>query len=327
VGAPAAVLYRSLREVFAGHVAVWPGQVMRMYASRRAGVVTDSPEALAARWRGRRDDALGSFGARRFGSLFDPELVAEAHARLGRMAALPNRDASPVATLYGLVLWDQRARGADRVSPLWELRRIGSWWLLAPLALLAAARALWRRRASRRARDGLWSTATGGLAGLALEVLLLFVYQNVEGSLYAALGVLVALFMLGLALGTVASARWCAGRDAAGVRRWAAWVDAATIAVILVVPALATTGWLAGVGLVAVGLCTGAVFPPAVADLERHASASRAAGLADAADHLGATVGALTVGLVVLPVAGLWGAALALALLKAASLVGWLGKG
>lgn len=326
-GAPAAVLYQSLRRVFAGHVAVWPGPQMRVYASRAAGVVADDPEELAERWR-RLGPGVSGFSERRFESLFDPGLVAKARDRLGRIEALPNTDASPVATLYGLVLWEQRARAADEVSPLWTLGRARPWWLLAPLALLALGRAVWRRRASRpeRSRDGLWATATGGLAGLALEVVLLFAYQNREGSLYAALGVLVALFMLGLAAGTLGSERVCAPRDRDRTRRWAAWVDAATIAVILATPLLATSGWLAAAGLVAAGLCTGAVFPPAVADLGRRMGPARAAGWADAADHLGAMLGALIVGLVVLPVAGLWGAALALALVKAASLAGWLSK-
>ena len=322
VGAPAAVLFQSLDRVF-GHVALWPGGTMRMYASSVAGEVTDDPAELAARWR-RRAPETGAFTDGRIEALFRQEAAERARRRLDSIEALPNRDARPVAYLYGLVLWDQRARGAEEPSPLWGLRQVGQWWLAAALALLVIGRAIWRRR---RATDGLWATATGGLTGLSLEVMLLFIFQTKVGSLYASIGLLVALFMVGLTLGTLTSEWWCGRGDP---RRVGAGVDLGTIVLIGVTPLVASTGaaaaWLAPFCLAVAGFCTGATFPPAVVDLRcgRGRGEDHAAGLADAADHLGACLGALTVGLVVLPVAGLWGAAAALAVVKAASLVGWM---
>lgn len=330
VGAPAAVVYHTMAEVFET-VAIWPGSTMRMFASSAPDIVSDDPEVLAERWRRRGIDS-STFSEHRFESLFRGREVEEARVRLSAMTPLPNRDSHPVAYLYGLVLWDQRARGADSPSPLWSLSKVSLWWLVVPLILLVVARALWRRR-SKRTFDGLWSTFSGGFTGLSLEVMLLFIFQNTAGSLYAAVGVLVALFMIGLSSGTLISERRCRRLDALSLRRWAAIVDVATLCVVLTSPLLASTGsaasWLAGIWLFSAGLCTGAVFPPAVASLRAtfpKSKGGRPAGIADAADHIGAFFGAIALGVVILPIGGLWGAALILALLKATSVVGWLSR-
>ena len=49
--------------------------------------------------------------------------------------------------------------------------------------------------------NGLLAIATTGFAGMALEIILLFAYQNIYGHLYYKVGLIVTLFMLGLSLG------------------------------------------------------------------------------------------------------------------------------
>jgi spermidine synthase len=324
--APVASLHSTLRRVF-GHVAVWPGVEVRMFAARSPGVVTEDPAVLARRWRDRGLDAP-YMSEHRFESLFDPDLVARLHARLATVTPLPNTDAVPTAYLFGLVLWDERARGAEEPSPLWALRRLRTGWVLAPLLALALVRLLWPRRPRRStAVDGIWMVATGGTCGLALEVVLLLVFQSSEGSLFRALGLLVGLFMLGLVAGTGISTRLVRGSPLDRTRRVALGVDLTTVAVIVTCPLIAgasCAALLVGLWLVAAGLCTGAVFPPALALIRtgRDRGGAWAAGVADAADHLGACAGALTIGVVVVPVAGILGASLALACVKAVSIAG-----
>ena len=49
--------------------------------------------------------------------------------------------------------------------------------------------------------NGLLAIATTGFAGMALEIILLFAYQNIYGHLYYKVGLIITLFMLGLSLG------------------------------------------------------------------------------------------------------------------------------
>jgi spermidine synthase len=292
--------------------------------------VTESAEVLARRFAARAV-AAERFGPSRFAGALRARDAAEARGHLASGRVELNRDARPIAALYSLVLWDMRAAGGGRPSPLWSLRSISWWWPAGALLVVAAARAGLRRARRRDAPDGLWSAFVAGLWGLGLEVVLLLVVQNAAGSIYWLLGLLVALFMVGLAAGTAAaSRRVVAGVDAA--RRLALRVDVAAIALTLATPVLPALGpaaaWAAGAWLLAAGAITGAAFPPAVADLRRwreEASPGRAAGLADAADHFGACVGALTVGLLAVPLLGLWPTCLALAVARGVSLVGWAG--
>ncbi len=326
--APSASVYQSLTSVF-GQVALWPGPEIRMYAASAEGIVSHEPAVLAARWR-ERDPEGAIMSEHRFESVFDPALVSELDSRLGSVERLVNTDEHPMAYLYGLVLWDERARGLTEPSPLWTLRALEAWWCLVPLLLFALLRRFWPARSEKsHARDGLILVTSGGLCGLSLEIMLLLVFQNVSGSLYSALGLLVALFMMGLTVGVLACRKLLGGAELGRVRRWAVFVDISTVAVVLTTPLIAGSTqawWLAGLWLVLAGLCTGAVFPPAVfllaRGLESKGGDTKAAGLADAADHLGACLGAVSIGLVLLPVTGLVGAAVVLLGVKAISLAG-----
>ena len=326
--APAAAVYQSLNDVF-GHVALWPGPQVRMFASASEGVVSDRHEVLAARWR-ERDPPFEIMSEQRFESAFEPHLVDELRDRLESAEIFVNRDSHPMAYLFGLVLWDERSRGATEPSPLWSLRVFSYWWVLMPLLLLAVWRAFGQRNHEKSVkRDGLLMVLTGGLCGLSLEVMLLFVFQNATGSLYSSLGALVALFMVGLTSGTVILRRALRDATLRETRKWSLAVEVSTVSAVLTTPLIAGTDnawWLAGIWLVWSGFCTGAVFPPAVTLLANGASDShagiQAAGLADAADHFGACLGAITIGLFLLPVTGLLGSAVILAGVKVISIAG-----
>jgi spermidine synthase len=322
--APAASMFATLERVFA-EVALWPGSEIRMYASDQPANVTDDPTLLAERWRA-REHSIETMSEYRFESIFDPTMVAELRSGLSEAEPLPNTDLRPTAYFYGLVLWDERASGGDEPSPLWALRRANAWWVVVPLLLAALLRLIWPRRRDEWARsDGIWLVLTGGLTGLALEVVLLLVFQNAAGSLYSSLGLLVALFMVGLTAGTWISSRFCRDTALRRARKVALFVDLSTVAVAVTAPLIQgfeQTPLLVGIWLVAAGLCTGAIFPPAVELISHDRQAAPAAGIADAADHLGACLGALVVGVLIVPVAGLVGAALILASVKAISLAG-----
>ena len=128
------------------------------------------------------------------------EQVKQALATAGDVRL--NRDLYPISYYYGQALW------ASMLNP--ELRAAFAtagvaslWWLAIPF-LLCAALARWRRA---------WTTpfavACAGFAGMLLEIVILFAFQMFHGSLYAEVGLIVAAYMGGLALGAnAANRRW-----------------------------------------------------------------------------------------------------------------------
>ena len=133
--------------------------------------------------------------------LLTGDRFAEAQARVKRETGLRiNRDFSPLSYYYSLVYWLTRFHpGLRQAFEGASLARV--WWLalpLVPCVLLAR----WRRG---------WTVslvvAGIGLAQMLLELVLLFAFQALHGSLYGAVSLIVTAFMAGLALGAAAANR------------------------------------------------------------------------------------------------------------------------
>ena len=119
------------------------------------------------------------------------ELVATAGVRL-------NEDLAPICYYYGLALWLSRfypnLRGVFESAGLVSL-----WWVAIPLAL-AVLLVRWRRGLRRptvhgRPQPGGWAVpfaiATIGLAEMTLEVVILFAFQVLHGTIYAEVSLIV----------------------------------------------------------------------------------------------------------------------------------------
>ena len=164
---------------------------------------------------------------------------------------------------------------------------------------------------------------------MALEVLLIFVYQSLYGYVYGRIGLIVGLFMLGLVAGAP-SGRWLAARGYRLTVCMLASIEAMLLAFACIIPGImrfaAASGSL-GEGVIclcvaAVGWAVGAEFPLANGMLRRAgASVGRAAAVADASDHSGAALGALVVGVFLLPVLGIGATGLVLAAVKVSALL------
>jgi predicted membrane-bound spermidine synthase len=226
-------------------------------------------------------------------------------------------------------LWERgvSAPGQAR-APTWTglAERFAIVFLVAPLVVWLPWQVRRLRRGPSPRGEAIFSIATTGAAGMAVEVAVLIAYENAAGTLYTGIALLTALFMAGVGLGSFAALRLVPRRPTlTGIA-----VDAAMLALLLASGPLLThaasaPALIASWSLLAGGI-TGASFP---ALLGRFAAAAggdqRPAALAiEAADHLGAAVGALLMGAVWLPVFGVARACLLLAALKAASLAGQL---
>jgi spermidine synthase len=259
------------------------------------------------------------------------ELAATAGVRL-------NRDLAPICYYYDLALWLSRFYPHLRVAS--ERAGLASlWWVAVPLVLIVGL-ARWRRvQAVPLAIAGI------GLAEMTLEVVILFAFQVLHGTVYARISLIVTAFMAGLALGGAAGTRLLA-RWGDGGRKTVDEAVSSTIhrpssvkrnarhALILIQLAIAAYSALLPLtlslpvpvpvpafpllALVAGGL-TGMAFPLAVPLMR--GSADRAAGLLYGADLVGGCLGALVGAVLFVPVLGIPQTCAAVALVGVAGIL------
>ena len=335
---------------FAEVVVGWDTPAL-VLAATEPGFVTTDGELLAARYAERGLESPYFHPALLAGGLdwLAPERVAQRAAELDAVAGpVVSTDLHPRVYLDRLVLWQSRgdARTAGAIS--W-LQRVPAWAAGLVLALLpAGVLALgWLRRTRAAAgpgwfaRAGLVSAvATTGLVTMALSIVWLFAYQNLYGVVYQQIGLLVAVLMGGLVIGCRLASRRRVRDEPKSDCRWArrrlVVVEVLLIGLAAAPPVLlpVLAGWqttpatltaielvlLALVGLT--GVLGGATFALAGA-LQAGAGRSLAgtAGTLIAADHLGACLGALLTGILLVPVFGIATTAGLLAGVKVLSLV------
>lgn len=297
-------LWRALGGAFR-HRLLLPGGETLFLAS--ASALRRDGESLAARW-----DALG-LETRLLSTPYLRYRVTdgrgpELEAALSAAESPENRDARPVCYVVALQLWLSR-----HLPALGRTASLPTPSTLAAALLLGAA--LWLllcriARQSTRARSSLLAFGAG-LWGMVFEGVVLLAYQANRGVLYQHLGLALALFMAGLALGARVAPP---GRG----MLWGALFLPALGAPLLAVPA-----WFgalpAAVLLAASGFLSGGLFA-AAARLREDRSLGESSGLL-AADLVGGMAGALLGGLLLMPLAGLPATALLLAACAAGAML------
>jgi spermidine synthase len=323
-----AAICKTLATVFPA-IALSPGMTNFIFASGAPASVSQDPVLLARRYR-----AIAPAPARLspvFASLYPAEKAAYLRGALTR-SPIPslNSDDRPIAYFLG-----SRLLGWSTGSPLTGLF---AWFagLRAPrvflaLGLLFLPGLLWIlwRRGRPSPFPALLAAACGGFAGLSFEVTAIFIFQSAWGFAYGAVGMLIALFMLGLGAGAVLASKWAAAarpgpaesaKVMAGIMLL---VSASAAASLFLFPAAAAgragqvllAAWLGWTGL----LC-GTILPLGLRALARH-PAGRAAGWLNAGDYLGGAAGSVLMAAFFLPLLGTRSslALLALAALAAAA--------
>ena len=304
------LIWRTVRTFFKD-VVIMPESQGFLFASVSQGVVSSDPKTLVERFEalnGPRPELRHIFAdkwaAERVRFLED---ALHAHAK-----GPVNFDNRPAGFLAFLKRWDHFA--GDNLRGFFNI--VGALRKRQLFALLIGAvflRILWlafRKPSPRAVRrfNVLAVVAATGFAGFALEIILLTAYQTVAGSLYGRVALLVAAFMLGLAAGgaafTVALSRWKFSSKALAL--WLIAFEIAVVAAALASPlALSVAPWILIVLTGFSGFLVGAEFPVAVyAYAASGRSLPRTAGNLDAADNLGAILGAACTGTLLLPALG-----------------------
>jgi spermidine synthase len=216
-------LGKTLRTVFP-EVTVIPGETVHFLASNRPGSLTLDASELMSRLRQRR------IRTQYFREYYLPfrlsrDRLLDLRQQIEPRAATPlNRDFTPIAYYFDVVLWSSRFHS---YWPAWleslaglEFDALAGAAALGVAALVLATALLERRRIARGAAKAHHHATLGlcvagmGFTLLGLEVLLLLGFQALYGYVYQQLAILVALFMVGMAVGA-----WMASRSADSPRR------------------------------------------------------------------------------------------------------------
>jgi spermidine synthase len=194
---------KSLHEAFP-NVRLIPGDIVHFVAAKEEASLAADSDELLARLRARH---LQTKYVREYYIPFRmmPDRVADLEQKLEPRPDTPiNYDLAPIAYYFDVALWStQFNRKYEFLFESVARLRFGRLLACSVFVLLTVAFVIGflPRRASRVRGSAVLCVALAGLTMLSLEVLLLLGFQVIYGYVYHQLAVLIALFMAGLALG------------------------------------------------------------------------------------------------------------------------------
>jgi spermidine synthase len=244
-----------------------------------------------------------------------------------------NSDFAPLGVFYSIAHWN--AVFAPSLRGIFsQFERITVQIVILVFAILLLVYFIFRPRTGQFFRGGITlSILTTGFAGMMFDLMIIFAFQSIYGYVFSWIGILVASFMAGAAGGALLITALL-GRIQNHFRAFKI-TELAIIGFSIAFPLvfLAMPTWPGGSEVFVVfkvlfltlsfisGFLTGAQFPLAnQLYLSERRSVSQTAGLLYAADLLGGWFGGIVGAVVLLPVLGLSGTCLAVALLKLTSL-------
>jgi spermidine synthase len=219
-------LQRTLRQVFPEVTAI-PGETVHFFAAAKPGTLTVDPQELLRRLRARR---LHTRYVREYFLPFrmSPDRMQDLQLQIEPLPSTPvNRDFAPVAYYFDVALWSAPfhqtyAHGIEALATMSFKRLL----VATVLALVALVPLLWiwpagrgDKPAARARRSAAFAVAVVGFTELGLEILLLLGFQALYGYVYHELTILVALFMVGVALGAWWALRSAPSMGGASLRR------------------------------------------------------------------------------------------------------------
>ncbi|MFH1740044.1 MAG: hypothetical protein ABIH23_13625, partial [bacterium] len=311
VGAYAASVYWTISDSYA-HVGILPNGSITFVACQTELPPLDNPEFFVERLES-REISSKTFVPEAILTRILPDRAQTVGEFLKTFRAVArNSDLSPQSYLHRLILWG-RESGSESLA-------VGLGWLdghrhfLLLLFLLAASLPWSFLGMAPKQASLIASVIAVGCVGMGLELVAVYMYQNLYGFLYQEIGFLIAIFMAGLAAGAQLG-RWIARgslEPGALVKLLIVMVVFAflfpwfLLLIATINPEHIVGATLYGTLILITGILVGAVFPVAVAisTASRERKAGRWVALLDAADHLGGALGAFLPGVILFPLFG-----------------------
>lgn len=303
-------VYHTLRSVFP-FIALSPGDKNFFFAGKSRGSCSENPRILISRLK-KSGVKFSHFSSLYLETFYYPERIQFTKSRYeAQKNPMLNTDLRPVSYFYALELW-LRQSGGPAYRLFLSLEKIGFiGWAGIIIALGLWAGFLTRHHLSPARLDDfnqLYAIASAGFSSLSFSLLLMFALQNYYGFLYQMVGMLLAVFMLGSALGG-ALCRLLMEKKTPGlkvIQLQAAWaVFSFCLPWILPLSRNFATPWLILLLGGLNGILGGLTMPLAAKQLMKNRTSEKAAGSANAADHWGGALGALFFGILFIPWLGI----------------------
>lgn len=195
---------KTLHEVFPQVVAL-PGETVHFFAGKQTAVLTSDPQELVSRLRARE---LRTVYVREYFIPFRmmPDRMLQLEQQIQPLPdTRVNRDFAPTAYYFDIGLWstqfNQSYRRVFTAISDTDFARFAAW-IIAILAAIGILVRWWPRAATRPRASAIFCVSAIGLTLIGLEVLLLLGFQAIYGYVYHQLSILIAFFMVGMALGS-----------------------------------------------------------------------------------------------------------------------------
>jgi spermidine synthase len=328
-------VYRTLQEAF-DKIVVIPGATVHFFAGADTAGITSDAGVLAERLR-ERGVVTQYVREYFFPFRMTPDRMDEMRSLLETDAHTPfNADFAPVAYYFNAVLWSTRFHEAYRrlFHSIGDLPFAGVVVVVALLLAIVSALVMRRYRGERRLGIGAGAcVGSMGFTQIGLQVLLLLAFQAVYGYVYHQLALMIAVFMVGMALGSWMSIRRFTG-DTRDARRLLALQLLAVVFPLVLFGLVAVTSRVTHpAGVIAVsnivypalalfsGWIGGYQFPIASQFFFGRAVTSSSPGSVYAIDVAGACVGAVVFSAWLIPVYGFSRTAVLMAVINVAPAV------
>ncbi|OGL50109.1 MAG: hypothetical protein A3C43_03250 [Candidatus Schekmanbacteria bacterium RIFCSPHIGHO2_02_FULL_38_11] len=337
-------LYKTLKEAFR-FVLVSPGEKNIFFSSDSNRSITFDRKILASRFSSKNISSY-YFTPFHFELLLPRERVEFARKKLSELKDIPvNTDEKPVTYFYSLLLWDRLSgwkkssqfQFADYVK---FLSKIKFYWYLLPLLFFLMLRLAYLSVSKKGTEDikkfnSAFSIFAAGFAGMAFSIILIFAFQNIFGYVYQKIGLIVATFMLGLAIGGYFIKTLLTKKIQAERILFANLILIIIFSLSLSPLILFFTRVQAGsllpveisfsAFLFIAGLLTGTAFPCASKTyFSASGNTGKTAGIINSADHLGAFLSAILTGVFFVPIFGISKTCLFIAVLNFVAVGMWL---
>jgi spermidine synthase len=209
-----------------------------------------------------------------------------------------NSDSRPIANYFSIIVWTHLTNDPFTYFVQF-LEKIDIYYLAIPLGIFLTvfyALLLWKRPYKRITDISLaFCIFVTGLYGMVLEIMLIFTFQSAFGYVYQYIGFLIALFMVGLTLGSILLKNT---KIPFKKLLYAHILSILLLAVCFLYPPV----WINFILILACGFLVGSVFSIVIAISQE--GDVRRAGLIYASDIAGGLVGALVVSSLLLPLFG-----------------------
>jgi len=241
---------------------------------------------------------------------------------------LINRDSKPLTHLYSLLLAAKQSE-APIAKFVKQLVLAGPLAFVIPILVFIILRIVYilripilqsfrkmgflktTQQEGKSGFDSMFLVFSAGWLGIGAVIVLMYLYQTRYGSLYLHIGIISSVFMAGLTIGAVLMRHLLVGERkirqgvSIGLLFSVILFHTLILATIAFWPTEEWTHLIFASAFVLCGLCTGCYFPLAARGLaDSGFEAGQAGSKLEMADHIGASVGGLLTGLILVPVLG-----------------------